>query len=297
MQASDAIVNGLYRVCRDEVRNRSPEFNEIRNHEDFALFAAGGNAREEAFDADYDLIALTTSDDPLRREFYDQVTARLSVALTRLGVMPHNRMADLVGRYVVSVSEMDDVLTDSMRPPFIEMSEVLGARMVIGSEEMNMRFTQQLVMQRVMERSEEFMQQMRAEMADRFMEIRKDPLAPWNLKEDPGGLRDIHMFLQILRARYRLRQPVTRLAVDAICEGEPSIAVNVQRVYRSLLFLMRLRDLYRLTVAASDDLDPTQIELTAGLMGYDGAAALFASLEAHCVRTNREIETVLGTSL
>lgn len=292
MGASDAIVNALYRVCRDQVAHRVRGFSDIKHDRDFALFAAGGNAREESFDADYDLIAVIDTNDPHRRDFFEKVMARFSVALARLGLMPHNRMADLTGKFVVGFDELVTILRSGSDTEFIEMSEVLGARMVIGTHEIDLKFTQRIVARHVSTRAREFVTAMREEIDDRFEDVRAHPQAPWNIKEDPGGLRDIHMFLQMLRAHYQIRQPVTRLAVDALAAGDYRIARAVRHVYQSLLFLMRVRDLYRLTVAAHDDLDPTRMDMVAGLMGYEKTVSLLEDLEAHCMRSNHHIEAV-----
>ena len=102
------------------------------------------------------------------------------------------------------------------------------------------------------------------------------------------------MFLQILRAHYKIRQPVTRLALQAICEGSPENAEDLHDIYRSLIFFLRLRDLYRLTVAATDELDPTCLDLCAGLMGFEDLTALLYALEGHYRSSNEKIFSVLG---
>jgi len=93
------------------------------------------------------------------------------------------------------------------------------------------------------------------------------------VKEGVGGLRDIEIMLLIYKSRYRLRQPVNRKLMETICEVDTKQKEDLCKLNKHFNFLKQLRNLYRLTVFAGNELKIEYLEPAAKIMGYQNNQA------------------------
>ena len=63
----------------------------------------------------------------------------------------------------------------------------------------------------------------------------------------------------ILLARCGLAQPVTQDVVEPLARRLPAFEGRLRRLVTACRFLKRRRDLYRMTVAAEDELEPAEL--------------------------------------
>jgi UTP:GlnB (protein PII) uridylyltransferase len=89
-----------------------------------------------------------------------------------------------------------------------------------------------------------------------------------NIKECPGGLRDIEMLLLMYEVKHRVRDPLSRKFLRRLVEIEPKHAEDFAHIENHLNFIKNLRDLYRLKVAAHNVIDKDCLPPVAASMGY-----------------------------
>ena len=87
-----------------------------------------------------------------------------------------------------------------------------------------------------------------------------------NIKEAIGGLRDIEMMLLIYKAKYRLREPINQKLVETICKIDHRDELCY--LAEAFNFYKYLRYLYRLTVAAEDNLNVEYLDRIAEIMEF-----------------------------
>jgi UTP:GlnB (protein PII) uridylyltransferase len=93
-------------------------------------------------------------------------------------------------------------------------------------------------------------------------------ISPLNVKETRGGLRDMEILLMILMARAGMWHPVTQELYVPLLERMPEQESELERIFSAFAYLKRRRDLYRLTVAAEDELIPNDMDYMAYVLGY-----------------------------
>jgi hypothetical protein len=276
-RTSQRYVAALFESCVEEVAwtmgRPVPQ-----SHVGFALFATGGNAREDPYDVDYDMFALLrdeVSRDAGRRRFYNRVLARLTRALTECGIVPHNRFTDRFGAYVASFAELRRFFASPPPDAFIERTELLGSRWIAGDPSLDADLDTHVITPLVFGDShypEELLSEIRArheERTAREMEV----------KEAPGGLRDVQLFVSALKARARLRAPESPRLWTQLRAALPEVAPQLVELERATAFLKRIRDVYRLTVVGEDLLDPGYFGVVGLFMGYtDRAGTLSRAL-------------------
>lgn len=263
IEFSDFYLEVLFDICKqaaDEKLGREISLRDL-----MAIYAAGGYAREQAFDDDFDLIILLNEkDDPLR-EHCNRIVRMMNNEIVKRGIMPHYRFADHFGHYVTLVDDLDEYFSKEKRETFIDKSQVLGARMIVGSRKFRREFEQRIIQPHIFDKYEQYRSDMITEMRSRQQDRRNNPL---NIKECQGGLRDIEVLLLIYKARYRLAEPINRKLMKTICEVNAKHHEDLYVLNRNFNFLKRLRDLYRLTVFAGNDLNLEHLGPAATIMGY-----------------------------
>ena len=73
-----------------------------------------------------------------------------------------------------------------------------------------------------------------------------------DVKEGVGGLRDVEQVLLVLNARYQVMEPVTLKLFEMLSVVAEEQAGELEILARQHMFLREVRDIYRITVAASD---------------------------------------------
>ncbi|MDZ7318576.1 MAG: hypothetical protein ONB11_05440, partial [candidate division KSB1 bacterium] len=263
IEFSDFYLEVLFDICKQAADDRMGR--EIPLRDLFAIYAAGGYAREQAFDDDYDLIILLNTKDDQLREYCNSIVMMMNNEIIKRGIMPHYRFADHFGHYVTLIDDLDDYFARANKENFIDKSQVLGARMIVGSRKFRREFEQRIIEPHIFEKFHQYRSDMINEMRSRQQDRRNNPL---NIKECKGGLRDIEVLLLILKARHRLAEPVNRKLMKTLCEMDSRHHRDLCDLNKNFQFLKRLRDLYRLTVFAGNDLNIEHLGLAARIMGY-----------------------------
>ena len=75
-----------------------------------------------------------------------------------------------------------------------------------------------------------------------------------NLKETKGGLRDIEAVALMLKAYFGISTPLSHRFFKKTKSKMPEISNEFDIITESLYFLRTIRNLYRITIAADDDL-------------------------------------------
>lgn len=253
--AVDIYVRELFKACFRDVRQRSPMFQHYRPGSRIAVYATGGYGRGEAFGGDWDYLAVVDSDDRGLKKFFGKVLQRVSGAMTRRGLHPHNRFTDHFNAYVVSLPELVEYVRNRSSETFIDEAEILEARFFLGDPQVARSFNEQ-VRDLVSNRNGvSFVEDILEELDDR----RKTPPTALNLKLNAGGLREIHLLWLAIRIIAKLPGPLVPELLPTAAEALPECRSDLRFLMLANADLRRARDLYRLVVAFDDSMEPEVI--------------------------------------
>ena len=76
------------------------------------------------------------------------------------------------------------------------------------------------------------------------------------------------MILLLLMAKADMYQPVTQELRAPLIEKYPHHEDHLDRIFEAFAYLKQRRDLYRLSVAAEDDMIPEETGFVAQILGY-----------------------------
>jgi hypothetical protein len=260
----DNYAQALYELCQQEVHLNLGY--SMRTHDLFALYAAGGHAREQGFDDDYDMIVILDSTDPDQIDYCNRIIGRMNSEILKRGILTHHRFADHFGSYVVSFAQMAEHLKGSGDDIFVDKSQILGSRLLEGSRNLDLKLEHEIIYPLIFECADQYIEQMREEMRSRHKEYNRDECH--NIKECCGGLRDIEMLLLMYKTRYKVREPSIRKLLRRLMEVEPANAQCFKYVEDHFNFIKKLRDLYRLKVAPRNVIEKENMAFIAPAMGY-----------------------------
>jgi UTP:GlnB (protein PII) uridylyltransferase len=263
---SDNYLQALFDVCRQEVREESD--GGVRTRDLVALYSAGGHGRKLAFDDDYDLIILLNSDDPEIRAYCGKIITRMNREIIRRGTMPQYRFADHFGEYVTTFSEIKSLFSAPDEDVFIDMSQVMGARRIVGSRKFQEDLRREIIRPLILSRKEQFTRQVAAEIRSRHQAVEAGAISGMDVKETRGGLRDIELLLLILAAKSDIAHPVSQDLREPLVERYPERTQDLDRLFDAFGYLKRRRDIYRLTVAAEDEMLAGETGHMARVLGY-----------------------------
>jgi len=249
---SDIYIKRLFDYCREEAANEmrkpAPKTQDI-----LAIFTAGGHARSQAFDDDYDLIILLDSDDPEILEFCDRIILKMNKRIIRRSIMPHYRFADRFKHYVTTFGNIREFFDHPDDHAFIDKSQLLGARMIVGTTHFYDTFIREIIRPYIFSQKEEYTRHLQSEIASR--QTNAFDRQAIDVKESPGGLRDTENFLFILKARFEIGSPISATLIDRLSKFLPSEkSLKMKALFHDYLFLKHVRDLYRLMVSDDDRL-------------------------------------------
>jgi hypothetical protein len=295
---SDRYLRALFDVCKQEVRHEWSE--RVHTRDLLALYSAGGHGRKLAFDDDYDLIILLNSDDPEIRRYCGRIITRMNREIIRRGTMPQYRFADHFGEYVTTVSQLRSLFSSDEEHVFIDMSQVLGARRIVGSQKFEQDLHAQVIGPLIMSRVDAFTAQLAAEIRSRHAAVEEGIISSLNVKEAKGGLRDIELLMMILMAFAGITHPVSHDLLEPLVEAIPERETELRKLFRTFRYLKRRRDLYRLTVAAEDDILRDQTGHMARILGYcvdpeecDGRQIMVRELEQTMAGNDAMVRSIL----
>jgi hypothetical protein len=260
----DNYTHSLYEFCQHDV-HLSVGYS-MHTQDLFAIYATGGHAREQGFDDDYDMIVILDSSDGEQIDYCNKIVARMNSHITRRGILPHHRFTDYFGSYTISFEQLADHLGKDHQDLFVDQSQILSSRMLVGSNKLERKLQEKIIGPLIFARAGEYIDYMRGEMQSRHTSIEADQLD--DMKECPGGLRDIEMLLLMYKAKHRTRDPLSRKFLHLLVELEPDYAEQFGFLEDHLNFVKNLRDLYRLKVAAHNVLSEETLLPVAESMGY-----------------------------
>ena len=263
---SDTYLQTLFEICKQNVDEELGKT--IPTRDLFAVFAAGGHGREQAFDDDYDIIIFLNDNEPEVIKYINKIVVKMNAEIIKRGTMPHYRFADYFGRFVTLIHELDDYLTNGDDYIFIDKSQILGARMIVGSTKFEKDFEERIIKPHIYDKCEQYIQQMVGEIKSRHESIKINKYIRNNIKEDIGGLRDIEMVLLMYKAKYGLREPINEKLMESLCNIIPDHHDRLCALANSFNFLKNFRDLYRLTVSAENELNMEYLDRVAHIMGF-----------------------------
>jgi len=262
-------------------------------HDRFALYAAGGLAREQGFDDDYDMIVILDSTDAEEIDYCNKIVARMNSHILKRGILPHHRFACHFDSYVVSLDQLADHLSSESENIFVEQSQILGSRMLVGSSKLEDKLQQEIIGPYIFNRDREYIEYMKREMKSRHNQ--EDESHQNNIKECRGGLRDIEMLLLIYKAKNKVRDPFTRKFLRRLIETDSEHSEQFTHLEKHLNFLKNLRDLYRLKVAASDNIEQEHLPPVAVSMGYGASVEAAIQLYSDFLeRTSQAADLIEG---
>jgi len=248
---SDNYIQILFDLCREEVV-REMDYHAPETRDLLAIFAAGGHARSQAFDDDYDLIILLNSDDNEMLGFANKIILKMNKHIIRRSIMTHYRFADRFKNYVTTFSNLKIFFNNPDENAFIDMSQLLGARMIVGSAHFKTAFEKEIIYPYIFERKQDFIRSLSREIRSRH-DYHFDAVV-FDIKESPGGLRDLENLLFILKAQYSIVEPISP-KLFKILSGRLAAHLNtLNDLKQGYYFLKHVRDLYRLRVSDHDEL-------------------------------------------
>ncbi len=245
---SDNYIRILFDLCREEVTKTMKNAPQTRDL--LAIFTAGGHARSQAFDDDYDLIILLNSDDENILDFANKIILKMNKRIIQRAIMPHYRFADHFRNYVTTFRNLKDFFEQPDEFAFIDQSQLLGARMVVGSAHLEESYEKELILPYIYERKAKFIDFLLLELRESQPPVEGVP--GMDIKENPGGLRDMENFLFILKAHFLIRYPISPRLFIQIRNLLPGHKKILEEIMNDYYFLKHVRDLYHLIVSDDD---------------------------------------------
>lgn len=263
---SDNYLQELFNICKSKVETERGK--PVLTGDLLALFVAGGHAREQAFDDDLDLIVVINSDDEKFQRHCSEIIIRMNREMGKHGIIPQYRFAERFGAYVTRMSELEKFLSEDVENNFIEKSQLLGARMIVGSSRFEKQFNEAIIKRFIFDQNESFIQAMVGEIKSRHAYF-KPSNSFLDVKEDPGGLRDIEMILLLCKAKYHLVDPLNQKMMETLGSRNPDCRSKMIILEGAFSFLKQVRDIYRLAITAENTVYFDHLDRIAHIMGFN----------------------------
>lgn len=247
---SDSYIQVLFDLCREEVSKKSHSNFELS--EILAIYAAGGHARGQAFDDDYDLIIILNSDNPKLLSLANNIIVEMNKHIVKRSIMPHYRFADRFRNYVTTFEDLKNLFEKPDENVFIDKSQLLGARIIVGSARFETTFVKEIIKPYIFDKKEEFIKSLVEEIKSRYKYHSKSE--DIDLKEFPGGLRDLENFLFILQIQFNIRDSISDELFLKLSNKMPEFKSYFGKLMSNYNFLKQVRDLYHLMVSNNDTL-------------------------------------------
>lgn len=260
---TESYINSLLDICQLEVENINN--TTIRSKDVFAVFTVGSTARGSSYNDDLDLLILLDSEDPDIFRSYNKIISKFNREIVKRGIIPQYRFADHFGNYVSKVSEVVDLLSTKYEGDYVERSQLLEAKPIESSKKMKKIFYDKLIKPFIFDDLDYYIEGMVFEIKSRYNEY-KDNL--FDIKEAPGGIKDIEMLLLIYKAFYELTDCSSLDLINSIIEIDKENIKIWMSLKRILLEFKKLRQFMRLTVAMDNQLDFDDLYKSARILGY-----------------------------
>ena len=255
---SDNYLRYLFDTVQQAFAESEPE--SIQNIDTLGIFVTGGHGQMQAFDDDYDLIILINSEDLEVIEYALKLVRRFHRELVKCGVLPHYHMAECTGSYICSFNQLATFLQSNCSAGFIDRTQLMNARLVIGSNHLLYHFEKNILNPHIFSKRKRLIKELIKEIYNRRADQRKKESDAIDLKEDPGGLRDIENFLVIMRVIFRIKESSNFRLLARLQYKFPDYAEDFKKLHRRHEFLRKIRNLSRLTIAADNILYINHLE-------------------------------------
>ena len=253
---SDNYLQILFELCREQVMKKYKKKPITRDL--LAVYAAGGHARSQAFDDDYDLIILLNSDDEVMIKFANEIVMQMNKHIIRRSIMPHYKFADRFRNYVTTFNNLIELFENPDDEVFIEKSQLLGSRMIVGNSHFTKAFHENIVDPYIFDQNDIFIKQLLEEMQSRNSFHKK--ITKIDIKESTGGLRDLENFLFILKAYYKIPDPISTKLFTVIPNKMKEKEEQFNQLFMDYYFLKYIRDLYHIMVSDDDMLQTKYLD-------------------------------------
>ncbi len=252
----DNYLTKLFDICSDEIA--AEHTAKMSNTDTIAILAAGGHARGQAFEDDYDLIALADTDDEEVIKYATRIISRMNRNILERGLLPHYRMGEVLNGFVNPISKVVAYLDSENDNTFIDLSQLLGARLIIGSDRMKDVINKKILKPLIYHRKEFYIKRMIKEVYDRHNNENgcKDRC---NIKEAKGGIRDIEavaLMIKVYNGSYRF---IDQRFFKHNIKKFPNLKNEIQTLHDTAYLLHSVRNLYRITEAAEDEIQRDQL--------------------------------------
>ena len=264
---ADTYIENLFDNCKREV-DRTERFR-VATHDLLAVYATGGLGREQAYDDDFDLMILLNTNHEDVRAYAGRIVAKMNAEIIKRGTLPHYRFADHFGHYVTTLTELQDFLDTEREDAFVDRSQVLEARMIVGTKRFAEAYWRRIVRERLFTKRLDYVSSMRRELESRHADTLASGLELTDVKDGIGGLRDILMLLLMYKTAFKIRHPVNTGLLPIIARRDSAHAPEMAILNAALEFLKDLRNAYRLSVGAEDTLRPEYFDIVAAAMDLD----------------------------
>ncbi len=246
----DNYMKKLFDICAEEVERESKTI--APSTDTLAILAAGGHGRGKAYDDDYDLIAVVDTDDEEVIRYATRIVSKMNREILKRGVLPHYRLGEILEGFVSPISRICTYLESYEDEAFIDLSQLLGARIIIGSDVMRSVIYQKILNRFIFSDKTRYIKRMINEIRNRQQTIDTCSKNTCNIKETTGGLRDIEAIALILKAYLGIMDPILKDFFKEIKIYLPDLSKEIDSLNHSIYVLRTFRDLYRITVAAED---------------------------------------------
>ena len=167
---SDKYIRLLFDTCKREIDEKRK--NAVKTGDMLGIFVTGGHGQMQAFDDDYDLIILLNSEDKEMIFYCSSIVQRMHREIIKSGVLPHYNLAQCTKSYVCTFSKLGIILSKNINDRFILKSQLVGARLIVGSSPLLDIFEKDILGPYVFKKKNIFIKDMLKEIATRSEERR-----------------------------------------------------------------------------------------------------------------------------
>lgn len=275
---SDNYIQILFDLCRERV-SREMQYDVPETKDLLAVFAAGGHARSQSFDDDYDLIILMNSESEEILDFANKIILQMNKHIIRRSIMTHYRFADRFKNYVTTFRNLRNFFDQPDENAFIDKSQLLGSRMIVGSALFKEAFEKEIIVPYIFRQKRTFIDALVREIVSRQKYHARQEII--DIKECPGGLRDLENFLFVLKAHFQIVEPISTHLFAKIMDRMPEHGELLRTLKQHYYFLKHIRDLYHLMVSDNDEIQVEYLDRIIEPLS-SARAAKFDSPQALC---------------
>ncbi|MGB3974914.1 MAG: hypothetical protein WBM02_07470 [bacterium] len=247
----------LYRASQWTVESKNLYPFELATQDEddqpIAIFCAGGYALEEAFENDIDLFVICERSDQVFLRYASSIVNGINRELNRQGVSTQHRFAEYFNSFVIPIQQLESRFDEPYETDFIEWSQLLNARLLVGSQSFD-RFIDNLLERKLFSNPARFIESLLAEIDDRQKDHRQIKNQPINVKENPGGLRDIQLILQAALAFLGRRESDVWKTFEMLISKIPKLESEFKTLERNYRFFRTFKDLYYFSSSADDNI-------------------------------------------